>query len=72
MLEHQLAEARGKRRSEDLAGDDLFPERLPDLLFGRHGGYTPSGRSFGSNWMMVIQMAVSAGFLSFSISIEMS
>lgn len=27
-----------------------------------------NGRSLGSNWMMVIQSAVSAGFRSFSIS----
>lgn len=33
---------------------------------------TSSGRSFGSNWMMVIHFAVSAGFFSFSISIETS
>lgn len=33
---------------------------------------TSSGRSFGSNWMMVIHFAVSAGFFSFSISIVTS
>jgi hypothetical protein len=43
--------------------------RLSMARSGSSGGAQVSeGRSFGSNWMMVCQLATSAGFLAFSIS----
>lgn len=46
------------------------PSQIPS--FPASYAHNPSGLSFGSNWMMVIQVAVSAGFFSSSISMETS
>ena len=55
-----------------LAGDEKgkIAGRESAKVLRRAGAdpHTPSGRSFGSNWMMVIQSAVSAGLRSFSTS----
>ncbi len=60
------------RRSSWIPTDTLSKLCSIRLSYKSSFAQTSSGRSFGSNWMMVIHFAVSAGFLSFSISIVTS